>query len=114
MSPSMDLDHNGKLDWFFNEYVYGTALPSYNRSFDLKPNEKGTLLHFKLTQGTVDSSFKMLVPVYSELNDGSVIKIGSAAMVGSTTIEQDAQLPPTASTVKRVMVNYYYDVLSSD
>ncbi len=114
MSPSMDLDHNGKLDWFFNEYVYGTALPSYKLTFDLKPNEKGTLLHFKLTQGAVDSSFKMPVPVYIELNDGSVIKIGSVPMVGSTTIEQDAQLPPTASPVKRVIVNYYYDVLSSD
>jgi hypothetical protein len=83
-------------------------------SFDLKPNEKGTLLHFKLTQGAVDSSFKMPVPVYIELNDGSVIKIGSAPMVGSTTIEQGAELPPTASPVKRVMANYYYDVLSTD
>ena len=114
LPASLDLDHNGKLDWFFNEYVYGTALPSYNLSFDLKPNEKGTMLHFKLTQGNVDSSFKMPVPIYIELNDGSVIKLGSAPMAGSTTIEQDAQLPTTASPVKRMMVNYYYDVLSSD
>jgi hypothetical protein len=114
LPPSLDLDGNGKLDWFFNEYVYGTALPRYDLSFDLKPNEKGTLLHFKLTQGNVDGSFKMPMPLYIELNDGSVIKLGSASLVGSTMIEKDAQLPPTASPVKRMMVNYYYDVLSSD
>jgi hypothetical protein len=114
ITPLMDLDRNGKLDWFFNEYVYGTALPSYGVAFDLKPNEKGTLVHLKLTQGNVDDRFSMLVPLYIELNDGNIIRLGQAPMKGNTTIEQTAQLPPTPSPVKRVMVNYYYDVLSSD
>jgi hypothetical protein len=30
MTPGMDLDHNHKMDWFFNEYVYGTDLPQYH------------------------------------------------------------------------------------
>ena len=29
MTSGMDLDGNHKLDWFFNEYVYGTQLPNY-------------------------------------------------------------------------------------
>ena len=114
LPPALDLDHNGKLDWFFNEYVYGTALPSYSFTFDLQPNDKGTALHFKLTQSHVDSSFEMPVPIYIELNDGNVIRLGAATMAGNTAIEQKAQLPPTASPVKRMMVNYYYDVLSAD
>jgi len=114
LPAGLDLDHNGKLDWFFNEYVYGTALPNYSFSFDLQPNEKGTQLHFKLTQANVDSSFKMPVPIYIELGDGNVIRLGAAPMIGNTTIEQTAQLPPTPSPVKRMMINYYYDVLSSD
>jgi Peptidase family M1 domain len=28
MTPDMDLDGNHRLDWFFNEYVYGTAIPT--------------------------------------------------------------------------------------
>jgi len=28
----MDLDGNGKLDWFFDEYVYGTEIPHYTIS----------------------------------------------------------------------------------
>jgi hypothetical protein len=114
LPAGLDLDHNGKLDWFFDEYVYGTALPNYSFTFDMQPNEKGTQLHFKLTQANVDSSFKMPVPIYIELGDGNVIRLGAAPMVGNTTIEQTAQLPPTPSPVKRMMINYYYDVLSSD
>jgi hypothetical protein len=26
----MDLDGNQKMDWFFNQYVYGTDLPTYH------------------------------------------------------------------------------------
>ncbi len=27
MTPAMNLAGNGKMDWFFSEWVYGTALP---------------------------------------------------------------------------------------
>lgn len=29
MTREMDLEGNHKLDWFFDEYVYGTALPTH-------------------------------------------------------------------------------------
>jgi len=29
MTHNMDLDGNHKMDWFFNEYVYGTERPQY-------------------------------------------------------------------------------------
>jgi hypothetical protein len=40
MTPDMDLDGNHRLDWFFNEYVYGTALPAYKleSAFDKDSN----------------------------------------------------------------------------
>jgi hypothetical protein len=36
MSPDIDLAGNHKMDWFFNEYVYGTDYPTYRfeHSFD--------------------------------------------------------------------------------
>jgi hypothetical protein len=27
MTPDMDVDHNHKMDWFFDEFVYGTEFP---------------------------------------------------------------------------------------
>ena len=29
MTPGMDVEGNHRLDWFFREWVYGTALPEY-------------------------------------------------------------------------------------
>ena len=41
MTPEMDMEGNHKMDWFFNEYVYGTQLPAYkmDSSFDTGPME---------------------------------------------------------------------------
>jgi hypothetical protein len=114
LPASLNLDRNGRLDWFFNEFVYGTALPNYKIVADLQPNDTGTAIHFTLTQSNVDSSFAMIVPVYIEMTDGSVARIGAAKMVGTTTIDQRAQLPKTALPIKRVLVNYYSDVLSTE
>ncbi len=30
MTPEMAAFGGGTMDWFFDEYVYGTALPSYS------------------------------------------------------------------------------------
>ena len=38
MTPEMDLDGNHRMDWFFNEYVYGTALPSYTMQYAFANN----------------------------------------------------------------------------
>jgi len=41
MTQEMDLEGNHKMDWFFNEYVYGTQVPSYqiSSSFDTRREE---------------------------------------------------------------------------
>jgi hypothetical protein len=114
MSPVMDLDGNHKMDWFFNEYVYGTELPAYHFESDVTPTDKGTTLHFKLIQSQVPPDFKMLVPLYLECTDGHIIRLGEIAVTGDRTVEQTVSLPKFSSPVKRAAINYYYDVLSTD
>ena len=114
MSPQMDLDNNKRMDWFFNEYVYGTDLPAYHFESQATPNEQGTSLHFKLVQSGVPDSFKMMVPLYLELNDGKIIRIASINITGNKTIEKTVQLPKLPAPVKRALINHYYDVLSTD
>ena len=29
MTPEMDVEGNHRIDWFFNEWVYGTEIPRY-------------------------------------------------------------------------------------
>jgi hypothetical protein len=114
MSPQMDLDDNGKMDWFFNQYVYGTDLPAYHFEGQITENAGGDSLHYKLTQSGVSPNFKMLVPIYLEFGDGKVIRLGSVRITGSTSQDQTANLPKLPGTVKQVSINYYYDVLSTE
>jgi hypothetical protein len=112
MSPQMDLDGNHRMDWFFNQYVYGTELPEYHFEGQATANGDATSLHLKLVQSGVSANFRMPVPVYLELVDGKVIRLGSINVTGSKTIDQTVQLPKMPTAVKRVVINYYYDVLS--
>lgn len=111
MSPGMNLDNNGSMDWFFNEYVYGTDLPTYHFDGEATPNDKGVSLHIKLTQSGVPETFKMLVPLYVEYTDGKIQRLGEVYMLGNKTLEQTMQLPKLPGTVKKVLINHYYDVL---
>ena len=83
--PVMNLKGDGKLDWFFSEWVYGTALPKYKFDYTLTPDADGKwLLHANLTQSEVPAGFVMQVPVYVDL-DGQMRRLGQIRMVGDTT-----------------------------
>jgi hypothetical protein len=115
MTAEMDLDGNHRLDWFFNQYVYGTALPTYkfDYSFDKTP-EGDVLFSFKVNQMNVDDSFRMLVPIYVDLGDGRAVMLGRARLKGNTSVEQKVPLKGVKDAPKRAMLNYYDDVLASN
>jgi hypothetical protein len=114
MSQGMDLDANHKMDWFFNEYVYGIELPAYHFQGQVTQDGDKSVLHFTLAQSGVSPGFKMMVPVYLEYVDGKVSRLGSVNIIGSNTIEKTVPLGKLPAVVKRVSINYYYDVLSVD
>jgi hypothetical protein len=111
MSPGMDLDGNGRMDWFFNQYVYGTALPAYHFEGRVTANGDQNSLYFKLTQSGVSPSFRMPVPMYLEFANGKVLRLGEIDAAGNETIEHTIALPKLPALVKRVFINYYDDVL---
>jgi len=114
MTPEMDLEGNHRMDWFFSEYVYGTALPTYksDSTFDIGA-DGDVVLNMKLTQSGVDDNFRMLLPVYLELADGNIAFLGRARMVGNKTVEQKVPLKGLKTKPRRVAINYYDDVLAS-
>lgn len=114
MTPAMDIERNHRMDWFFNEYVYGTELPAYHFESQVAQNGDAPTIHIKLTQSGVSPNFKMMLPIYLELGDGRVARWIVAAIGGNTTIEQTVPLPKTPSPVKRALINYNYDVLSTE
>jgi hypothetical protein len=111
MLPIMDLDGNRKMDWFFNEYVYGTALPSYKVDYSFGSAPDGTVtVDVKVTQSGVDDNFRMIVPVYLEMNDGGVIRLGQVSLNGNSFKEAKG-IKLSKEKPKRILLNYFDDVL---
>jgi hypothetical protein len=107
MTRDMNLGGDGTMDWFFNEWVYGTEVPSYR--FEYQLGGDGTTLSAKITQSGVSDNFKMLVPLYVDFGKGFV-KLGGARMTGNTTVElKDVKLQAAA---KRAAICALNDVLA--
>jgi hypothetical protein len=49
-----------------------------------------------------------------ESADGRVVRLGSVSMVGDSSTERTVQLPKLTTDIKKVSINYYYDVLCTD
>jgi len=114
MTSEMDVDENHRMDWFFNEYVYGTQLPTYKTesSFDIGP-DGDVVMSMKLSQSGVDDKFRMIVPVYLELADGNIVFVGRARLAGNSTVDRKVPIKGLKTKPRRALVNYYDDVLAS-
>jgi len=107
MSKDMDLDGNQRLDWFFNEWVYGTEIPSYKFEYQLAPD--GSAISGRIMQSGVSDNFKMLVPIYVDFGKGFT-RIGAATLRGNTSVElTDLKMP---QPIKRAAICAMDDVLA--
>ena len=112
MTDQMNLDGNKRMDWFFNQWVYGTEVPRYKFDYTLTPESDGkVMLRGKVTQSDVSPNFKMVVPIYLDFGKG-IIRLGTIAVIGNmTTDEFQVKLPERP---KRVMINYHHDILAHE
>ena len=99
------------MDWFFNEWVYGTAVPRYDFDYGLKDAGGGkTTLHVSLRQSEVTDDFMMPVPIYASIN-GITHRLGAIPVKGNTTLERDITLPVHPD---KVWMDEYHSVLSKE
>jgi aminopeptidase N len=109
MQPHMNLADNGKMDWFFNQWVHGTEVPKYKLTYSLTPQGTGSELKLKLAQSNVSGSFMMPVRLYASIND-RILPILRIPIVGNKELdEMKVQLP---FQPKEILMNYNYDVLA--
>jgi hypothetical protein len=115
MPKSMDLRGDGKLDWFFDEYVYGTELPHYALSAQFGVGADGvTTCHMTLAQSNVSKTFVMPVPLYLQMQNGATVRIANVVMHGSDSLEHTFALGKLPSPAKSLLLNYNADVLSDN
>jgi hypothetical protein len=115
MPKSLDLRGDGKLDWFFDEYVYGTELPHYAVASDFTVDADGvTSAHIKLTQSNVSKNFLMPIPIYLQMQNGNTVRMANMVIHGSDSVEHTFVLGKLPSPAKTALVNYNADVLSDN
>lgn len=108
MSRAMDLDGNHKMDWFFNQYVYGTGIPQYDFHYSATATPEGK---FKIsgvaTRGGVPEKWKDMLPLYLHQGQG-VMRVGFVNASGPETPFEF--LMPTRP--EKLTVNDFEDLLA--
>jgi hypothetical protein len=106
--PNLDLMKNGRLDWFFQEWVLGTDVPKYEFKYESMPGEgKSVRIRATITQSEVSPNFAMFVPVFADFGQG-MVRLNQLEMVGNSTRTVDFVLPVAP---KKVALNYYKEIL---
>jgi len=81
MTRASDLEHNRRLDWFFNEWVYETGVPTYQLQSTVKQlSPKKFSVQGNITQSGVSDDFEMLVPVVAEVGKDKRMSLGRVAV----------------------------------
>jgi hypothetical protein len=81
------------MDWFFDEWIYGTEIPSYDIKYQLEDAGNGqTTLSFAATQSGVSDKFRMRVPLYV-WKGGQPLRLGMVDLLGPKTVNAQVDLP---------------------
>lgn len=85
MTPSMDLEENHSMSWFFDQWVRGTGIPRYTVQFQAKPAKQGFIVTGKLLQADVNDLFTEPVPLYASRSGEKPELLGVVVTTGAET-----------------------------
>jgi Peptidase family M1 domain len=109
MTKNMDLDGNKKMDWFFNEYVYGTGMPQYSFHATVSPTADGkSSITGELIRTGVPAGWKDVIPLYAHIGD-KVVRMGSLAATHPTEPVNFV----VAGKIDKITIDEFEDILGS-
>jgi hypothetical protein len=81
MTAESDLEHNHKLDWFFDEWVYDTGIPEYTLKTDVRALANGQYeVQGTITQSNVPTDFEMPVRVVALYASNKRVTLGQVVV----------------------------------
>jgi hypothetical protein len=112
--PAMDLKKDGKLDWFFDQWVDGTEIPRFSNKLEIKDEGGGKYrITGEVSQGDVSPGFITLLPLYVEFDKGEFVRLGTVMMNGPAAVPANSEIRLPRKP-KRLVINAHRDVLSRD
>ncbi len=113
MVPAMNATNDGKMDWFFNQWVYGTEMPRYVSDLKAEPAGEETRIHGTIRQEGVSKDFRAVVPIYVELGKNETARVGMLPLIGEASVPVDVKLK-LPKKVRKVYLNAHGEVLARD
>jgi hypothetical protein len=111
ITPEMNVTGDGKMDWFFDSWVYGADVPEFKLDYTVSNGPDGkTIFNGKITQAGVSKDFVSLMPLYMDFGIG-LKYIGRIAIKGNSTLEMNNIALPSAP--KKVAVDAFKDILNT-
>jgi hypothetical protein len=114
MTPMMDRAGDGKMDWFFRQWVQGTEIPRYVTKVAVSDAGGGQYkLSGSVSQEGVSKDFLGFLPLYLEFDKGKVARLAVVSLAGNQSVPIDTTLK-LPERPKRVIANAMHDVLTRD
>ena len=77
MTPALDLDRNHRLDWFFDDWVYDTGIPSYSLAVNIRrTTARNFVVAGEIQQSDVPADFEMPVPLIAHYGHDRSARLG--------------------------------------
>jgi len=113
MVPAMNATGDGKLDWFFNQWVYGTEIPRYTSDLKVEAAGEETHIHGTIRQQGVSKDFRAIVPIYVEFGKNETARIGMLPLIGEVSVPVDVKLK-LPQKPRRAYLNAHGEVLTRE
>ena len=108
MTRNMDLDGNHKMDWFFNQYVYGTERPQYQFHATVTDAPDGKLsVSATLERTGVPGNWKDVVPMYVHIG-AKIVRLGTIA----ATHDKETLNFVLPQKIDKLTINEYEDLIA--
>ncbi len=100
--------HMGQdTSWFFDQWVYGTEIPTYKTSWECVKQDGNFVLNARVLQEGVSPTFKAYLPIRIKL-EGGTFALGKILVQGPETKKS---IPLSAKAVE-VEFNYFSGILT--
>jgi hypothetical protein len=111
MTPDMNATGDGKLDWFFGQWVYGMEIPTMQSKFDVTDTGDSVYkIAGEVSVSGVSDDFRTLVPLYVDFGGGAMSRLGTMRVKGNAKVPVNFEMK-LPKKPKKVLVNAMHDVL---
>jgi hypothetical protein len=112
MVPALNATGDGRMDWFFHQWVEGTDVPRLVAELKLTQEGDQVRVEGTLSQQEVAADFRSLVPVYLEFDKSQYVRVALVPITGSTTVPVHLTFKAPPKRPRRVFINARNEILT--